>query len=57
VPFSILHCDAPPDVLRARLAARRGDASEADIGVLDQLMKIAEPLAADELAFVTDARD
>ncbi len=57
VPFSILHCDATPDVLRARLAARRGDASEADIGVLEQLMKIAQPLAADELAFVTAARD
>lgn len=50
VPFAILHCDAPDAVLRQRLRARRGDASEADVAVLEQLERVAEPLAQDELA-------
>ncbi|MFC5499399.1 AAA family ATPase [Caenimonas terrae] len=49
LPFSILHCEAPPPVLRERLAARRGDASEADMAVLEKLLAVAEPLQADEL--------
>lgn len=52
VPFGILDCDAPPDVLRARLAQRRGDASEADVQVLATLAAVAEPLEADERAAV-----
>jgi aminoglycoside phosphotransferase family enzyme/predicted kinase len=48
VPFSILDCDAPDAVLRERLAARRGDASEADARVLDRLRAAAEPLDAAE---------
>jgi uncharacterized protein len=52
VPFAILHCEAPPEVLRARLAARSGDASEADSAVLARLEQAAEPLGADEQAFV-----
>ena len=55
VPFFILHCEAPTTVLRERLLARRGDASEADAAVLDRLITGAEPLSADELAFVTPA--
>lgn len=50
VPFNILDCDAPPDVLRARLAQRRGDASEADAEVLAALAAVAEPLDAAERA-------
>ncbi|RYF16534.1 MAG: hypothetical protein EOO30_10560 [Comamonadaceae bacterium] len=50
VPFKILDCDAPPEVLRARLAQRRGDASEADAEVLAALAAAAEPLDADERA-------
>jgi uncharacterized protein len=49
VPFSILHCEAPTPVLRERLQARRGDASEANVAVLEHQLEIAEPLSADEL--------
>jgi predicted kinase len=49
VPFSILDCQAPTDVLRQRLAARQRDASEADVQVLDRLAAVAEPLTGDEL--------
>jgi uncharacterized protein len=52
VAFSILHCDAPAQVLRERLAARSGDASEADVAVLERLEAVAEPLATDEQEFV-----
>jgi len=48
VPFAVLACEAPPEVLRARLLARTGDASEAGPAVLDQLSTSAEPLGADE---------
>jgi predicted kinase len=51
VPFAILDCQAPPEVLRQRLRARSGDASEADVDVLDRLSKVAEPLGADEIPF------
>ena len=51
VPFLILHCEAPPETLRQRLLARRGDASEADAGVLDRLEATAEPLAAEERGY------
>jgi len=49
VPFSILACGAPLSVLRERLRARRGDASEADVAVLERLRAAAEPLDEDEL--------
>lgn len=52
VPFSILACEAPPDVLRQRLLRRRGDASEADAAVLEKLHSAAEALRAEERAFV-----
>lgn len=48
VPFSILSCEAPAEVLRARLLARRDDASEADTNVLDNLRNSVEPLDVDE---------
>lgn len=50
--FGILDCQAPPDVLRERLAHRRGDASEADAQVLARLVEAAEPLGPDERAAV-----
>ena len=50
VPFSIVKCEAPIPVLRARLLAREGDASEADIAVLEHQRAIAEPLSEDEIA-------
>jgi hypothetical protein len=52
VPFSIVHCDAPLHVLRERLRARKGDASEADVAVLEQLRSSAEPLDEGEQALV-----
>lgn len=53
VPFSILDCEAPLDVLRRRLQLRRGDASEADIAVLEQLRMNAEPLTPEERLLVS----
>ena len=52
VPFSIVNCEAPLPLLRERLLARRGDASEANITVLEHLREAVEPLSRDELAFV-----
>jgi predicted kinase len=36
VPFEGLWLEASPEVLRARVAARTGDASDADVAVLDR---------------------
>lgn len=36
VRFDGLWLEAPPDVLRARVAGRRGDVSDADVGVLER---------------------
>ena len=55
VPFAILDCDAAPEILRQRLAARTGDASEADLRVLELLRVVREPLQEDERAFVQPA--
>ena len=55
VPFAILHCEVPPAVLQERLLARRADASEADVAVLEGLQKGAEPLTAEELRYVVAA--
>ena len=51
VPFAILDCQAPLPLLRQRLEqrqARGGDASEADVAVLERLLAIAEPLSEAE---------
>lgn len=53
VPFTILHCEAPPALLRERVQRRheRGDdASEADVAVLEQQLSHDQPLQADEQA-------
>ena len=50
VPFAILDCAAPMEVLQARLPARAGDASEADLRVLEILAAAQEPLGDDERA-------
>jgi uncharacterized protein len=55
VPFSIVDCEASLDVLRQRLRMRRGDASEADEAVLEQLRSNAEPLAPEEQLLVVNA--
>ncbi|MBN8442454.1 MAG: AAA family ATPase [Thauera sp.] len=51
VPFVILAFDAPEATLRARVAARAaqgGDASEADVAVLEMQLAQREALASDE---------
>lgn len=53
--FTLLVCEAPVEVLRARVAARAaqgGDPSEADVDVLQRQLAWWQPLAADELADV-----
>lgn len=59
--FRIVACEAPPAVLRRRLATRRGDASEATPAVLARQLRACEPLDVDELARAiivrTDAPD
>ena len=52
VRFLIVVCEVPLALLRERLQARSGDASEADVAVLERLLAVAEPLASDELAFM-----
>lgn len=49
-PFVIVSCRAPLDTLRARLAARRGDASDATLEVLEHQIATEEPLLPEELA-------
>ncbi len=49
-PWLILSLSAPQEVLRARLAARQGDPSDADLHVLDLQLASAEPLSALEQA-------
>jgi hypothetical protein len=49
--FTLVACEAPPDVLRARVAARHSagsDASEADLDVLERQIGWQEPLSPDE---------
>ena len=53
VPFTILHCQAPAAVLQQRVAARaarRDDASEADVAVLQAQQTWAEALTPAEQA-------
>jgi uncharacterized protein len=57
VPMAILDCTAPLHVLRERLVARKGDASEADVAVLDRLRAVAQPLEPDELELVHTGLD
>ncbi len=48
LPFAILACEASPDKLRRRLRARRKDASEATVEVLESQMEWAEGLTEEE---------
>jgi uncharacterized protein len=36
IPVTIVHCDAPIEVLTTRVAARTGDIADADVAVLQQ---------------------
>jgi predicted kinase len=62
VPFVLVACAAPEDVLRSRVAERERaatDASEAGLAVLERQIACLEPLEADELdaAVIVDAVD
>lgn len=60
VPLSIIECRADTSVLRQRIVerqARGGDASEADLAVLERLRAVDEPLEAQELACALVADD
>lgn len=53
VPFVILDCDAPPEVLRERILQRRreaGNVSDADLAVLEGQLASREPLSDGERA-------
>jgi aminoglycoside phosphotransferase family enzyme/predicted kinase len=49
-PFAIMHCEADMDVQRQRVADREGDASEANLEVLELQQSRQQPLAEDERA-------
>lgn len=46
VPVGLLLCEAPEGLIRERLAARRGDASDADWEVYRQARELWEPLSS-----------
>ena len=50
--FGIVACKAPLPVLRERIRKRRGDASEADLAVLEKLRASEEPLREQERPFL-----
>jgi len=59
-PFALISCQAPPQVLRARIAARAAagtDPSEADAAVLEHQLATEEHLGEDELAAALVVRD
>jgi aminoglycoside phosphotransferase family enzyme/predicted kinase len=54
-PFAVLQCEAPLDLLRSRVRARharRDDASEADVDVLERLHAVQQPLDLGERSLV-----
>jgi aminoglycoside phosphotransferase family enzyme/predicted kinase len=52
IPFEILHCSAPMEVLRDRLAARSGDISDATPDLLNRQLANAEPFTTAEQGYV-----
>ena len=50
VPFAIASLHAADSALRRRLRRRRGDASEADVAVLEKLQAVQQPVAPEEHA-------
>jgi aminoglycoside phosphotransferase family enzyme/predicted kinase len=58
LPLHIVHCAAPPDVLRERVTARAGDVSDATAGLLEEQQRSVEPFTETERPYViaTDAR-
>ncbi len=54
LPFLIVECQADYESLCQRLRARRGDASDADIDVLDQQRKSWRPVSAEERPYLVE---
>ena len=52
VPFRIVACEAPHETLRRRLSGRSGDASDADVSVLELQLQSAESLATEERRYL-----
>lgn len=50
LPCSLIACEAPMEELRRRIVARSGDASEADVAVLERLARCVEPVGPAERA-------
>jgi aminoglycoside phosphotransferase family enzyme/predicted kinase len=48
-PFAIMHCKADMDIQRQRVTDRQGDASEANVSVLEHQLETVQPLGEDEL--------
>ncbi len=51
IPFIILHCSVPAETLRERIVARAekgGDASEANLEILERQLQTQEPLSEEE---------
>ncbi|MCS7047117.1 MAG: AAA family ATPase [Gemmataceae bacterium] len=53
VPAALVLCEVDPDTARRRLAARQGDASDADWTIYQQLARTWEPLEPDTRAAAT----
>lgn len=51
VPFVILQCVASASSLRQRICQRQGDASDADLAILEHQLAHLRPLSADESAY------
>ena len=55
LPVHIVHCAAPPDVLRQRVAARTGDITDATVDLLDGQQQSEEPFTEPERLYVVAA--
>ncbi|WP_009631014.1 AAA family ATPase [Synechocystis sp. PCC 7509] len=52
LPLQIIHCTAPMEVLRDRLAARQGDIADATVDLLESQIALAEAFTVVEQPFV-----
>jgi len=52
IPFHIVHCHAPIEVLKQRIAARKGDISDATIEVLNAQIEKTEPFNEKEQPYL-----
>jgi aminoglycoside phosphotransferase family enzyme/predicted kinase len=55
-PLAVVDCEAAPDLLRARVSARRDDPSEATIDILERQLRTSAPLRDEERGRVVAVR-